>query len=146
MTATQPEEAPAPAASHGLVAQLLRFAAVGGISALVDFGVLHLVLLTDVPSWLARAISFICGTTTAYFLNKRFTFGEAAGGRGRLAGFVLLYATTFAIAVGVYQLALSFLPEMSFKTSIAWVISQGTATVINFVMLRTVVFRSTPTS
>jgi putative flippase GtrA len=116
--------------------------AVGVVSALVDFGIYHLILLTEAPTWLARAISFICGTTTAYFLNKRFTFGAAAGGRGRLAGFVLLYATTFGIAVGVNALALYLLPEMSFRASAAWVISQGTATVINFVLLRTVVFRS----
>ncbi|MEN3298348.1 MAG: hypothetical protein V7633_406, partial [Pseudonocardia sp.] len=32
--------------------------------------------------------------------------------------------------------------EIAFKASLAWVISQGTATAINFVMLRTVVFRS----
>jgi len=136
---TATEKAPA---QHGLVAQMLRFVAVGGVSALVDFGVYHLILLTDAPTWLARAISFICGTTTAYFLNKRFTFGDSAGGRGRLAGFVALYAATFGVAVGVNALALYLLPEMSSKESIAWVISQGTATLINFIMLRTVVFRS----
>jgi putative flippase GtrA len=137
VTATSAERVP-----QGLVGQLLRFAAVGGFSALVDFGVYHLILALDAPTWLARAISFICGTTTAYLLNKRFTFGDAAGGRGRLAAFVLLYATTFAIAVGVNALALYLLPEIGYKASIAWVISQGTATAINFVMLRTVVFRS----
>ena len=142
MTTTPAEEAPA-AASHGLVAQLLRFVVVGVVSAGVDFGIYHALLAVEAPSWLARAISFICGTTTAYLLNKRFTFGAAAGGRGRLAGFVALYATTFGIAVGVNALALALLPEMSAKASIAWVISQGTATAINFVMLRTVVFRST---
>ncbi|MCW0215656.1 MAG: GtrA family protein [Pseudonocardia sp.] len=142
MTATPPAEQDSPAqASHGLVAQLLRFGVVGVISAGVDFGIYHLLLAADAPTWLARAISFICGTTTAYFLNKRFTFGASAGGRGRLAGFVALYATTFAIAVGVNALSLALLPEISFKASVAWVISQGTATIINFVMLRTVVFR-----
>jgi len=139
VTATPAEQAPP---QHGLMAQLLRFAAVGGVSALVDFGIYHLILALDAPTWLARAISFLCGTTTAYFLNRRFTFGEAAGGRGRLAGFVLLYATTFGIAVGVNALALYLLPDIAFKASIAWAISQGTATAINFVMLRTVVFRS----
>jgi putative flippase GtrA len=129
-------------APNGLVGQLLRFVAVGGVSALVDFGIYHLILALAAPTWLARAISFVCGTTTAYFLNKRFTFGEAAGGRGRLAGFVLLYGTTFGIAVGVNALALYLLPDLAFKASIAWVISQGTATVINFVMLRWVVFRA----
>ncbi|SDF57639.1 GtrA family protein [Pseudonocardia oroxyli] len=137
MTAT--ENAPA---QRGLAAQLLRFVAVGGVSAVVDFAVYHLILALEAPTWLARAISFVCGTTTAYFLNKRFTFGEAAGGRGRLAGFVLLYGTTFGIAVGVNALALYLLPDIAFKASIAWVISQGTATAINFVMLRWVVFRA----
>jgi putative flippase GtrA len=127
----------------GLVSQLWRFVVVGGLSALLDFGVYHLLLhVLGAPSWLARAISFICGTTMAYLLNKRFTFGGAAGGRGRLAGFVLLYGTTFAIAVGVNALSLAVLPEIAFKATIAWVISQGTATVINFVMLRWVVFRA----
>lgn len=138
MTAT--EKAPP---ANGLIGQLARFVVVGGLSALVDFGVYHLLLhALGAPTWLSRAISFICGTTTAYFLNKRFTFGDAAGGRGRLAGFVALYATTFAIAVGVNALSLALLPEIAYKATIAWVISQGTATVINFVMLRWVVFRA----
>jgi putative flippase GtrA len=138
VTATRSEGTAAP----GLVAQLLRFVAVGVVSAAVDFGIYHLFLSFGTDPWLARAVSFICGTTTAYFLNKRFTFGDNAGGRSRLAGFVLLYATTFAIAVGVNSLALALLPEIAFKASLAWVISQGTATAINFVMLRTVVFRA----
>jgi putative flippase GtrA len=33
------------------------------------------------------------------------------------------------------------LPEMPLRVSVAWVIAQAVATVINFVMLRTVVFR-----
>ena len=58
----------------------------------------------------AKAISFILGTTTAYLLNRRFTFTAAPGGSGRFAGFVALYATTFAINVGMNALALAVLP------------------------------------
>jgi putative flippase GtrA len=90
---------------------------------------------------LAKAISFILGTTTAYLLNRRFTFTATAGGSARFAGFVLLYGTTFAINIGMNALMLALLPQLPFRTSVAWVIAQGTATVINFVMLRTVVFR-----
>ena len=114
----------------GLVAQLTRFVAIGALSALVDFGVYHLLL----------SLGFICGTTTAYLLNRRFTF-HSAGGRARVAGFVLLYVTTFAINVGTNALMLAVLPAMPLRVSAAWVIAQGLATVINFVMLRTVVFR-----
>ena len=62
-------------------------------------------------------------------------------GRARVAGFVLLYGTTFAINVGTNALMLAVLPAMPLRVSAAWVIAQGLATVINFVMLRTVVFR-----
>lgn len=124
----------------GLVAQLTRFVAIGALSALVDFGVYHLLLSLGLFPSGAKAISFICGTTTAYLLNRRFTF-HSAGGRARVAGFVLLYVTTFAINVGTNALMLAVLPAMPLRVSAAWVIAQGLATVINFVMLRTVVFR-----
>ena len=124
----------------GLVAQLTRFVAIGALSALVDFGVYHLLLSLGLFPSGAKAISFICGTTTAYLLNRRFTF-QSAGGGARVAGFVLLYGTTFAINVGTNALMLAVLPDMPLRVSAAWVIAQGVATVINFVMLRTVVFR-----
>lgn len=132
---------PAPPARRNLATQLGRFVAVGVFCALVDFGVYHALLSLGVYVHAAKAVSFICGTTTAYLLNRRFTF-DSAGGRGRFAGFVALYATTFAMNVGVNALALLALPEMPLRVTAAWVLAQGTATVVNFVMLRTVVFRS----
>jgi putative flippase GtrA len=135
VTATRP-----PSAEIGLVGQLTRFVAVGVLSALVDFGIYHALLGVGVWVHGAKAVSFICGTTTAYLLNRRFTF-SVAGGRARLAGFMLLYGTTFALNIGMNALMLAVLPAMPFRVSVAWVIAQGTATVVNFVMLRTVVFR-----
>ena len=55
---------------------------------------------------------------------------------------MLLYGTTFALNVGMNALMLAVLPQIPQRVSLAWVIAQGTATVINFVMLRTVVFRT----
>ena len=126
----------------GLRGQLARFVAVGAVSALVDFGFYHLLLQVGAVPPLAKGISFVLGTTTAYLLNRRFTFTASGGGTGRFAGFVLLYGTTFALNVGVNSLALAFLPAMPLRTSTAWVLAQGVATVVNFVMLRTVVFRT----
>lgn len=135
MTATQPSPA-----KHGLVAQLSRFVAIGVLSALVDFGVYHVLLQPGAWPSAAKAVSFVLGTTTAYLLNRRFTF-DSAGGHGRLAGFAMLYGTTFALNVGMNALMLAVLPVMPLRTSVAWAIAQGLATVVNFVMLRTVVFR-----
>ena len=137
MTATEP---PAPA-QLVLVAQLSRFVAIGVLSAAVDFGTYQGLLALGTWVHLAKAISFILGTTTAYLLNRRFTFGASEGGRARFAGFVLLYGTTFAINIGMNALMLAVLPDVPLRVSLAWVIAQGTATAINFVMLRTVVFR-----
>lgn len=137
MTAT--EAAPE---KPGLLQQIARFVAVGVVAALVDFGVYHLMLHLGLVVPVSKGISFILGTTTAYLLNRRFTFTGETGGRGRFAGFVALYAVTLAVNIGVNSLALALLPQIAFQTTIAWVIAQGTATVINFVMLRTVVFRS----
>ncbi|MBA2308560.1 MAG: GtrA family protein [Pseudonocardiales bacterium] len=127
--------------SGGFMSQLGRFVMVGAFSALVDYGIYSALLLVDTPVHLAKALSFIAGTTTAYLLNRRFTF-DSTGGAGRFAGFVVLYATTFAANVGVNAAALSLLPDMPLRITLAWVIAQGTATAINFVMLRTVVFRT----
>ncbi len=66
----------------------------------------------------AKAISFICGTTTAYLLNRRFTF-DSTGGRARLAGFMLLYGTTFALNIGMNALMLAVLPADAAARS-AW--------------------------
>jgi putative flippase GtrA len=136
VTATEPAQQPL-----GLTAQLSRFVAVGVFSALVDFSV-YLGLLT-MGTWVhgAKTISFILGTLTAYLLNRRFTFSASTGGRTRLAGFMLLYGTTLMINISMNGLMLTVLPDLPFRVSVAWVIAQGTATLINFVMLRKVVFR-----
>ncbi|MCF6425956.1 MULTISPECIES: GtrA family protein [Amycolatopsis] len=147
MVSTEPQEQAVTAkASPGLLGQLVRFALIGGFCALLDLGtytVLRAIGLDYAP-WdtVARAISFIVGTTTAFFLNRKFTFsGGRKDGKGQIGGFVLLYGVTFFVAVGMNALMLHVLGEFAFKPTVAWVISQGTATAINFVMLKWVVFR-----
>jgi len=136
--------------SPGLLGQLIRFGLIGGFCALVDLGTYT--LLTQLAGmatspWvdIARAISFIVGTTTAFFLNRRFTFaGGRRDGRAQIGGFVLLYGVTFFVAVGVNQWMLHLLPASAWQHTACWAISQATATVINFVMLKWVVFREHP--
>jgi putative flippase GtrA len=142
---TSPATDREPETGLGLFAQLSRFVVVGVLSAMVDYGIYQALLHLDVYVHVAKGCSFICGTTTAYLLNKRFTFNGSTGGTGRFAGFVILYATTFCVNVGMNALALHLLPESApFRVTIGWVIAQGTATAINFLVLRTVVFRHRP--
>jgi putative flippase GtrA len=147
---TEPQESTeTPKAAPGLIGQLVRFALIGGCCALLDLGIYtgERALGMDHVPWdtVARAVSFIVGTTTAYFLNRKFTFSAGRKqGAGQVGSFVLLYTVTFFVAVGMNALMLQVLPEMAWKATLAWVISQGTATAINFVMLKWVVFREEP--
>ncbi|WP_026453500.1 GtrA family protein [Saccharomonospora iraqiensis] len=130
------------ASSPGLLTQVLRFVLIGGFCALVDSGIYWLLLQAGLWVHLAKALSFIAGTTTAFFLNRRFTFtGAQKGGAGQLGGFVLLYTVTFFVNVGTNALALHLLPDLRWRVALAWVLAQGTATTINFIMLKWVVFR-----
>lgn len=132
--------APTRPARRGVVDQAVRFVLFGVLAAGVDFGVytvlMHLGLWADV----AKAISFVCGTVTAYVLNRRWTFG-AVGGTAPALRFAALYSVTFFVNVGVNALCLQLLTGARWQVPLSWVIAQGTATVINFVMLRAVVFR-----
>ena len=124
-----------------LLPQLLRFGVVGVLSAAVDLGVYTLALHLGAPTYVARAISFVCGTATAYALNRRWAF-KVEGGARRATGFAILYGTTFFLILGVNALALLLLPDAWWKVTVAWAISQGIGTAWNFVMLRLVVFRN----
>jgi putative flippase GtrA len=130
----------------GLVSQLGRFVLVGGLSAIVDYGIYQALLHLGLFASVAKAISFICGTTTAYLLNKRFTFeAPKVGGTGRFTGFLLLYGSTFFVNVGVNSVMLRVIPrDLPWQTSICWVIAQACATTINFLVLRMVIFRARP--
>lgn len=136
-----PAEEPAPL---GLRSQLTRFVITGGLSAVVDFGVLSLLMAFGLGHTPAKAISFVCGTTTAYLINRRWTF-RAEPSRRRFAAVVVLYAVTFALQVGLFALLYPFLLGRGLSEAavrvVAFVIAQGVATTVNFIVQRAVIFR-----
>ena len=54
-----------------LTTQIWRFIVTGGLSAVVDFGLYVLLLWAGLHVNVAKTISFIAGTTTAYLINRR---------------------------------------------------------------------------
>ena len=121
--------------------QIWRFVVTGGFSAVVDFG-LYLLLYKSAglnPD-VAKTLGWVAGTTTAYLINRRWTF-QAPPSTARFIAVVALYALTYAVQVGInYVFYLKFAGQ-PWQVPVAFVIAQGTATVINFVVQRAVIFR-----
>lgn len=124
----------------GLTAQLTRFVLVGGIAAVVDYGSYQALLATGMWIHLAKALAFVAGTTTAYVINRRWTF-RGRGGGAQFASVMALYGITFVVQVGMNAITLALLPATTGEITVAFVVAQGTATCINFVVQRTVIFR-----
>ena len=113
--------------------------------AVIDAGTYSLMLALGWPIWLSRAISFILGTSTSYLLNRKLTFHGANTGNttAKAGAFALVYIVTFFVNWGTNQLltTLTHAQGNSLLLGICWVVGQGLGTLINFVMLKWVVFR-----
>ena len=128
-----------------LQTQAFRFILTGGLSAIVDLGLLALLqLVFGLPVPVARTISFTAGTTTAYMINRRWTF-QAESSTSRFLAVVALYAITYLINIGLQTFCSALFDKWGWQEAVAmvvaFVIAQGTGTVINFIVQRTIIFR-----
>ena len=138
------------AKSNSLRGQSTKFAITGGISAVIDVGLtwilqIALALLGNIE---ARSVGFFFGTLTAYLLNRRWTF-RAQPSKRRFAMVALTYALTYAVNIVIYRWAFPFFDHTldwrsTYALVAAFILAQGTATVINFFVQRWLIFRNAP--
>ncbi len=76
---------------------------------------------------LAKVLSFVLGTTTAYPLYRRWTF--QAPDRGEQSASVLgLYALTFAVKIGVNAVVLTYVTHNLAGRTLVYVIARAPLT------------------
>lgn len=123
-----------------LSTQAWRFLITGGFAAIVDFGLYVVLLELGQHVNIAKTVSLIAGTITAYLINRRWTF-QAAHSHARFIAVCVLYALTFAVQIGINYFFYMEFESQPWRVPVAFVIAQGTATVINFIVQRSIIFR-----
>lgn len=106
----------------------------------MDYSSYQTLLAAGLWVHLAKALGFVAGTTTAYLINRRWTF-PGRGSRAQFASVMALYGTTFTVQIGMNAVMLALLPPIRGEITCAFIIAQGMATSINFIVQRRVIFR-----
>src|ERR1700729_4428856 len=118
-----------------LKTQAWRFIVTGGLSAIVDFGLYVLLLRLGLQVNVAKSLSFIAGTTTAYLINRRWTF-QAPPSKARFVAVCVLYALTYCVQVGINYLFYLQFAHDPWRGAPPFLITQGAAPGGNFIVLR----------
>lgn len=131
--------------------QFGRFAAIGFANALVDFGVLYLLIAwTGLSAGLAyiafKAVSFSVATVHSYFWNKYWAFDASStrGGSSEIGRFLLVALASIVVNVAAASLTVALSPA-GFSPQ-AWagvgaIVGSGVALIFSFVGFRVFVFR-----
>jgi len=132
-------------------AQFGRFVCIGFTNAMVDFGVLYVLIgwtgSAEGTAFAAfKAISFSFATVHSYLWNKYWAFDAArtSGGRRETVAFIGVALASMVINVGAASLVVALRPETFAVASwagIGAVVGSATALIFSFTGFRLFVFR-----
>ncbi|TNL94855.1 GtrA family protein [Corynebacterium tapiri] len=125
--------------------QLTRFVAVGIVTAIIDYSLTMILNALGLHRQLAKVVGWIFGTIAAYVLNSRYTFNTAMSAKTAVAVGVL-YASTFLVQNLLWWATKAPLEALGLEgfwmNTVSFVIAQAVATLTNFFLQRTVIFRA----
>jgi putative flippase GtrA len=116
-----------------------RYIVVGLGSVCIDAGVYWLLFSLTGESIASKAVSYVAGALFSYLANWRFTFGRRRSNLSEVL-FVLIYASSWAINVGLNELVLHLLPVGWLSAIVAYLVATGFTTVWNYVGQSLLVF------
>lgn len=120
--------------------EILRFLLVGSITAGIDFlTYITLLYFSGVPS-ASKGLAFVVGTTCAYFMNRFWTFDAAQIETRTVPRFILVYAISLFVNVGVNETVLFLGAGLPGIITGAFVIATGISATMNFIGMKFIVF------
>lgn len=134
------------AAPRPIHRQLLRFCVVGAIAFAVDAGAVQ--VLVGWRGWdpfLARVVSYLAAATTAWWLNRRYTFG--AGGapvHREWAAYLVVNTAGGAVNYAVYAALVLAFDAVRAVPALGVAAGSVAGLVVNFALNRWLVFRRRP--
>lgn len=120
--------------------QILRFLVIGGGSVAID-GICYALItyFTGISADVAKGLSYLCGMLFGFWGNKLWTFESKERSATEPLLYVLIYATTLGINIGINRLVLSLAGD-KFRL-VGFVLATGTTTVANFIGMKFLAFR-----
>lgn len=101
-------------------ARIMRFAAVGGVTTLLDWVLFSALAMTvGMHPALANLVSYSCGILTSFVLNRTFVFGtsrrDTESATAQFGRFILANAAGLALSTILVTAFVYVLPEMIAK-------------------------------
>ena len=123
-----------------ILKQFFLFCVNGVINTLANFVVFLIFLKVMVlPALAAGGLGFFCGAVVGYSLNRRFTFNSNVNYSNGAIAYLLVQLFCLAIHLVVMYFCINL---ASFRPAAAQVAGIAVTTLINFFLVRWLVFRS----
>lgn len=116
--------------------RLTRFAAIGLLSVAADLSA-YQALTGALSPHAAKAVSYLVGVVVGFLGNKFWTFESKRRSAAEPALYLLVYAVTLGVNVGVNAAAF----ELSGSVGFAFLAATSVTTVLNYLGLRLLAFR-----